>query len=107
MTKDVITRIYEDLRQLGSCTSRSSFSVDWLASNEAYFRTTQARREPVSVRAQAHLAASLRNMGMAFVKSEFPQLRDKGAAMLNLYSICADDLFERVVLRSVTTRSES
>jgi hypothetical protein len=39
---------------------------------------------------------------MAFVKSEFPQVRDKGAAMLRLHGICADDLFERVVLDAIS-----
>ncbi len=106
MTNELIQQIYDDLRQLGGCRSRNDFSTDWLGSNEAYYRTIQSRGESVSIRAQAHLAASLRSLGMAFVKSEFPQVRHKGTAMLNLYGICADDLFERVTLDAMSFEAD-
>ena len=106
MTNELIQQIYDDLRQLGSCRSRNSFSTDWLGSNEAYYRTVQARGETISVRAQAHLAATLRNVGMAFVNSEFPKLRDKGAAMLNMYGLCAHDLFQRVTIEAMRFETE-
>ena len=106
MTNELIQRIYNDLRQIGSCDSRGSFSVDFLGSNEAYYRTVQARGETISVQAQAYLAAGLRNIGMCFVKSEFPQLRDKGAVMLDMHEQVLEDLFERVTLNALTFEAE-
>jgi hypothetical protein len=103
---ELITHIYDDLRRLGSCTSRSSFSVDFLGANEAYYRTTQSRGEAISIKAQAHLAATLRNIGWAFAKSEFPQLRDKGAAMISMHGLVLEDLFERVTLHAVRFETE-
>jgi hypothetical protein len=98
MTDVLIKHVFDELRLLGSCSSRSDFSVDWLGANEAYYRSVAARDETVSVRAQAHLAASLRNVGMAFARSEFPQLRDRGAALISLYGLVLEDLFERATL---------
>jgi hypothetical protein len=68
--------------------------------NKAYYRSIVARRESVSIQAQAHLAATLRSVGWAFTKSEFPQLRDKGAAMLNMHVLCIENLYERVLLEA-------
>ena len=102
MTDVLIEYVFDELKQLGSCRNRSDYSIDWLGANEAYYRSVVARDECVSVRAQAHLAATLRNIGMAFVRSEFPQLRDKGAAMIGLHGLVADDLFSRVTLDTFT-----
>jgi hypothetical protein len=84
-----------------STKSRSDFSVDWLGTNEAYYRSAVARDETISVQAQAHLAATLRNIGVAFVKSEFPQFRDKGAAMISMHGLVLEDMFERVTLNAI------
>jgi hypothetical protein len=106
MLSPTIEYIFEELRQLGSCRSRSDFSLDWLGANEAYYRSVVCRDELISVQAQTHLAASLRNVGMALVKSEFPQLRDKGAAMIGLHALVLEDLFERVTLNSMSFSAE-
>ena len=107
MTDVLIEYVFDELQSLGSCSSRSEFSVDWLGANEAYYRSVVARDGSVSVRAQAHLAATLRNIGMAFVRSDFAQLRDKGAAMISLHSLVADDLFSRVTLDAFTPGAQS
>ena len=101
MTDVLIEYIFDELRLLGSCSSRSDFSVDWLGANEAYYRSVVAREETVSVKAQAHLAASLRNVGMAFVRSEFPSLRDKGSALIGLHGLVLEDLFTRATVGAV------
>src|SRR5690348_8520821 len=98
MADVLIEYVFDELKQLGSCRSRSDYSVDWLGANEAYYRSVVARDEAISVRAHAHLAATLRNVGMALVRSEFPQLREKGAEMIRLYGLVTDDLFERVTV---------
>ncbi len=101
MSSPLIEYVFDELCRLGSCSSRSDWSVDWLGSNAAYYRSVLAREEMISIQAQAHLAATLRNIGTAFMKSNFPQLRDKGAAMIGMYGLVLDDLLERVTLRSV------
>ena len=106
MQNPTIEYIFDELRRLGSCRSRNDFSVDWLGANESYYRSVVCRDELIGVQAQTHLAASLRNVGMAFVKSEFPQLRDKGAAMISLHGLVLEDLFERVTLNSMSFSAE-
>jgi hypothetical protein len=103
---DLVELIFCELRPLGSCRSRSDFSVDWLGTNDAYYRSVVARDEAISIQAQAHLAATLRNIGWAFAKSEFPQLRDKGAAMISMHGLVLEDLFERVTLDAVRFETE-
>ncbi|MGA7966838.1 MAG: DUF6626 family protein, partial [Gammaproteobacteria bacterium] len=78
MTKELIEQIYEELRLIGSCKSRSSFSTDWLGRDQSYFRSIMARGDTISVEAQAHLAATLRNIGMCFGRGDFPHLVKKG-----------------------------
>jgi hypothetical protein len=74
--------------------------------NEAYYRSVVARGDTISVQAQAHLAATLRNIGTCFGRSEFPLLRDKGAAMLSMYGLVLEDLFVRVTLNAVSIEAE-
>jgi hypothetical protein len=107
MTDVLIEYVFDELKQLGSCRSRSDFSLDFLgAENEAYYRSVVARGETVSVRAQAYLAATLRGIGMAFAKSRLPELGDKGAKMLSLYTLVIDDMLERVTLYSMKFDAE-
>lgn len=106
MTDVLIEYVFDELKQIGSCRSRSDFSLDWLGANESYYRSLVARGETVSVRAQAYLAATLRSIGMAFAKSQFPQFGDKGAKMLSLYALVVDDMLERVTLNAVKFETE-
>src|SRR5271168_737085 len=102
MSNELITFIYEELCRFGNCTSRTDFSTDWLGQNSAYYRSIAARGDAISVQAQAYLAAALRNIGMCFVKSDFAQLRDKGAVMLDMHQRVLEDMFVRVTLDAVS-----
>lgn len=106
MCSALIDYIFNELVLFGSCKSRSDFSTDWLGANNSYYRSVVARNEHISIQTQAHLAATLRNVGMALVRSEFAQLRDKGAAMISMHGLVIEDLFERVTLGAVRFEAE-
>jgi hypothetical protein len=73
-----------------------------LIPGQLQFKSLHANKS-VSIQAQAHLAATLRSVGWAFAKSEFPQLRDKGATMLNMHALCVENLYERVLLEATNS----
>lgn len=100
MTKELIEQIYDELRRIGSCKSKSQFSTDWLGREEAYYRSVVARQGTISVEAQTHLTATLRNIGMCFGRGDFPHLVQKGHIMLELHSKCLEDMFSRVTLNT-------
>ena len=106
MTKDLIEQIYDELRLIGSCRSKSQFSTDWLGREEAYYRSVTARHGTISVEAQTHLTATLRNIGMCFGRGDFPHLVQKGHIMLELHSRCLENLFARVTLNAVISEAE-
>src|SRR5690348_12533223 len=96
MTKDLVQWIYEELLVIGSCRSRSEFSTKWLGMEDGYYRSIQARGATISVRAQTHLTAKLRNLGMMLARSQYDFVVAKGHIMIDLHSRCLEDLFERV-----------
>lgn len=84
MKNALIQQIYEQLLIIGCCKNRSEFSAEWLGMNQSYYRSAVARHETVGVRAQAHLIATLRNVGMSFVRSDFEFIVTKGNTMIDL-----------------------
>src|ERR1039458_455003 len=66
----IIDIVFEELKKLGQCTSRSSFSLDWLGRNESYYRSIQSKGLKPSAEAQLNLVAKLRSLGMTFSRSE-------------------------------------
>jgi hypothetical protein len=52
MNKNNIDLVFEHLKRIGQCESRSAFSRDWLGREESYYRGIQARGGQASVEAQ-------------------------------------------------------
>src|ERR1035437_7585828 len=86
-----IDDVYDELKRIGQCQSRSKFSREWLGRNESYFRSIQSKGLTPSIVAQVNLAARLRELGMNFTRSERPILEDIGATYLRLYG----ELYQR------------
>ncbi|MBS0248253.1 MAG: hypothetical protein JSR61_16680 [Proteobacteria bacterium] len=96
MTKDLVHQAYEELLIIGCIKSRSAFSTDWLGMDESYYRSVMARGEKVSIRAQVHLAARLRDSGMAFGRAEHGFIVAKAHILVDLHCRLLEDLFDRV-----------
>jgi hypothetical protein len=92
MNNDNIDLVFEHLKRIGQCESRSAFSREWLGREESYYRGIQARGHKASVEAQVNLVAKLRSLGMKFTRSEFPLLIKLGDIYLRLYGECLDAL---------------
>ena len=92
MNNDNIDLVFEHLKRIGQCESRSTFSRDWLGREESYYRGIQARGHKASVEAQLNLVSRLRDLGMNFSRSEFPTLVELGHIYLRLYGECLDAL---------------
>ena len=92
MNNDNIDLVFEHLKRIGQCESRSTFSRDWLGREESYYRGIQARGHKASVEAQVNLVAKLRSLGMSFSCSEYPSLVKIGNTYLKLYGECLDAL---------------
>jgi hypothetical protein len=92
MNNDNIDLVFEHLKRIGQCESRSAFSREWLGREESYYRGIQARGHKASVEAQVNLVAKLRSLGMNFTRSEFPLLIKLGDIYLRLYGECLDAL---------------
>jgi hypothetical protein len=89
----IIDIVFEELKRIGQCTSRSSFSLDWLGRNESYFRSLKSKGLKPSVEAQLNLASRLRDFGMSFSRSEeYPTLVKLGHTYLRLYGELLDTL---------------
>ena len=106
MSADLIETIYQELKRIGSCKSRSQFSVDWLGREEAYYRSAISRGSTISISAQVYLTATLRNIGMCFGRGDFPFLVPKGHVILDLHGKCLEDLFSRVTSDAVSNELE-
>ena len=87
-----IDLVFEELKQLGQCTSRSQFSSEWLGREESYYRSIQSKGLKPSVEARVNLVAKLRSLGMSFSRSEYPSLVKIGHTYLKLYGECLDAL---------------
>ena len=92
MNNDNIDLVFEHLKRIGQCESRSAFSRDWLGREESYYRGIQARGHKASVEAQVNLVAKLRALGMNFTRCEYPSLVKIGNRYLELYGECLDAL---------------
>src|ERR1035437_5282652 len=89
-----IDLVFEELKRIGVCTSRSQFSRDWLGRNESYFRSIQSKGLKPSTEAQLNMVAKLRSLGMSYSRSscQYPTLVELGNAYLKLYGECLDAL---------------
>src|ERR1039457_5864477 len=92
MNKNNIDLVFEHLKRIGQCQSRSDFSKNWLNREESYYRGIQLRGNKASVEAQLNLVAKLRILGTNFTRSEFPSLIELGDTYLRLYGECLDAL---------------
>ena len=92
MNKNNIDLVFEHLKRIGQCESRSAFSRDWLGREESYYRGIKLRGHKASVEAQVNLVSRLRDLGMNFTRSEFPSLIELGQTYLRLYGECLDAL---------------
>jgi hypothetical protein len=93
MNRDNIDLVFEHLKRIGQCESRSTFSRDWLGREESYYRGIQARGHKASVEAQVNLVSRLRDLGMSFSRSEeYPTLVELGHTYLRLYGELLDTL---------------
>ena len=89
----IIDIVFEELKRIGQCTSRSQFSRDWLGRNESYYRSIQSKGRRPSAEAQLNLVSRLRDLGMSFSRSaEYPTLVELGHIYLRLYGECLDAL---------------
>ena len=87
-----IDLVFEELKRIGQCTSRSQFSKEWLGRNESYYRSITVKRRRPSAEAQLNLASRLRDLGMNFSRSEYPSLVKIGNTYLRLYGELLDAL---------------
>jgi hypothetical protein len=91
--QEIIDIVFEELKKLGQCTSRSQFSREWLGREESYYRSITVKRRRPSAEAQLNLVAKLRSLGMTFSRSEeYPTLIKLGNRYLELYGECLDAL---------------
>jgi hypothetical protein len=94
---DFVELTFRELVRIGQCASRSDFSRDWLGREQSYYRSVQCRDGSVSITAQAHLAAKLRDMGTFFERCATPSVAAAGQELLDLHSECLEALFQRVL----------
>ena len=87
-----IDLVFEELKRIGQCTSRSQYSRDWLGRNESYYRSIQSKGIKPSAEAKLNLVAKLRSLGMSFSRSEYPSLVKIGNTYLKLYGEFLDAL---------------
>jgi hypothetical protein len=90
--QEIIDIVFEELKKLGQCTSRSQFSREWLGREESYYRSITVKRRRPSAEAKLNLVAKLRSLGMNFSRSEYPSLVKIGNGYLELYSKLLDAL---------------
>jgi hypothetical protein len=90
--QDIIDIVFEELKRIGQCSSRSQFSREWLGRNESYYRSIQSKGIKPSAEAQLNLVSRLRDLGMNFSCSEYPSLVKIGNRYLELYGQCLDTL---------------
>ena len=88
--QEIIDIVFEELKKLGQCSSRSQFSHEWLGRNESYYRSIQSKGLKPSAEAKLNLVAKLRSLGMNFSRSEYPSLVKIGNTYLKLYGECLD-----------------
>ena len=89
-----IDLVFEELKRIGQCSSRSQFSREWLGREESYYRSIQSKGLKPSAEAQLNLVAKLRSLGISFSRSscQYPTLVELGNTYLKLYGECLDAL---------------
>jgi hypothetical protein len=95
--QNIIDIVFEELKRIGQCTSRSQFSREWLGREESYYRSIQSKGLKPSAEAQLNLVSRLRDLGMNFSRSEYPTLVELGHTYLRLYGECLDALLTRPI----------
>lgn len=90
--QELVDQVFEELQRLGQCRSRDEFSREWLGREKSYYRSLQSKGRTASAEAQLNLAGRLRGLGMTFVRSEHPTLREIGVTYLQLYGELMDGL---------------
>src|ERR1035437_1200136 len=99
-----IDLVFEELKRIGQCSSRSQFSREWLGREESYYRSITVKRRRPSAEAQLNLVAKLRSLGMSFSRSEYPSLVKIGNRYLELYSKLLDALLNSAQSDAVRRR---
>jgi hypothetical protein len=94
-----INLVFEELKRIGQCSSRSQFSKEWLGREESYYRSIQSKGLKPSVEAQLNMVSRLRDFGMSFSRSEYPSLVKIGNTYLKLYGECLDALLNSALER--------
>ena len=89
-----IDLVFEELKRIGQCSSRSQFSREWLGREESYYRSIQSKGLKPSAEALLNLVAKLRSLGISFSRSscQYPTLVELGNTYLKLYGECLDAL---------------
>ena len=95
MNDDKIELAYKQLKQIGLCGSRSTFSREWLNREESYYRGIQAKGIKASVNAQLNLVSRLRQLGTSLSRSDHPKVAVRGMFYLKIYGECLDALLNR------------
>ena len=100
--QEIIDIVFEELKKLGQCTSRSQFSREWLGREESYYRSIQSKGLKPSAEAQLNCVSWLRSLGMTFSRSEeYPTLIKLGNRYLELYGQCLDTLLNSAQTNAV------
>jgi hypothetical protein len=56
--------VFEELKRIGQCSSRSQFSREWLGREESYYRSITVKRRRPSAEAQLNLVSRLRDLAV-------------------------------------------
>ena len=87
-----IDLVFEELKQLGQCTSRSQFSSEWLGREESYYRSIQSKGRGPSVESQINLCGRLRDLGMSFpavsIRAWLKSATPISNCMVNVWTRC-------------------
>mgnify|MGYP002809019835 FL=1 len=70
MQKTVLNEVFELLQQIGTVSSESEFSTDWLARRECYMRTLRFKQVNPSVGTLAICASKLQHYGRCMTATE-------------------------------------
>jgi hypothetical protein len=100
MRKDNVDLVFEELRRIGQCKSRSDFSRNWLGREEAYYRGVQSKGQQTSVEAQVNLASKLRDLGTHFARSTHPKITAVGDVLLKLHGQLLDVMLSEALINA-------
>ena len=96
MSQNAIDFIFDELKTRGLCSSRSSYSSDWLGRETSYYRSLQCKGREPSIEAQLNLAARLRSLGAYLEHSDHPTIATSGKVYLKL----SHELLEALLARA-------